>query len=372
MRPVSDAFLRTLRGSHTAAVQAFVVDAGQTGTAPAGTEIPVIGGDVQLDASADVRATLALDVVGSFPTGSGDLLAPYGNEIFVRRGIAFGGGRIEWVSLGYFRITSVEQDDASGGPIRIAGQDRMGGLVKARLIAPVQFAATDTYGDVVTELVTDVYPGAVIEWDDTTDTDPLARAVIAEEDRHAFLAELVAGRGKIWFWDHRGHLVITDPPDPSDPVWAVDSGEGGVLIDLGREISDEGVYNAVVVTGEAVDTTAPPSAIAYDNDPNSPTYWGGPFGKVPRFYTSSFIVTAGQAQTTANAMLRQTLGLPYNVDFQAIVNPALEPWDPVSVRLAGRTETHVIERLTVPLSPAAAMTGQTREQTLVVIGEADA
>jgi hypothetical protein len=144
------------------------------------------------------------------------------------------------------------------------------------------------------------------------------------------------------------------------------------MIDMGREISDEGVYNAVVVTGEALDTEAPPSAVAYDNNPASPTYWEGDFGKVPRFYSSSFITTEAQAQTTANALLRTTLGVPYNVDFQVIANAALEPWDPITVRLHNRAETHVLNRLTVPLSAGQAMTAETREQTLVVIGTEDA
>lgn len=374
MRPVSERFLSALRGSHRAVSQAFVVAAGQTGTSPTGTELAVIDGDVILDAGADVRGTVALTVdgTGAFPTAAGDPLAPYGNELFVRRGIAYGAGAIEWVSLGYFRINSCEQDDAPDGPIRLAGQDRMGGIVKARLIAPIQFAATDTYGDVVDQLVTEVFPSAVIEWDDATDADPLGRAVIAEESRFKFLNELVTGLGKIWFFDHRGHLVIKDVPDPGDPVWQVDSGESGVLIELGREISDEGVYNALVVTGEAIDTEAPPSAVAYDNNPDSPTYWDGDFGKVPRFYTSPFITTEAQAQTAANALLRTTLGVPYNVDFQAIVNAALEPWDPITVRIRRRTETHVLSRLTVPLAVEQAMTAETREQTLVVIGEGDA
>ena len=371
MRPVSDRFLSTLRGSHQAVAQAFVVAAGQTGVSPTGTEIAITGGDVQLDATADVRSTVMLDGVGPdiFPTAAGDLLAPYGNEVFVRRGIAFGGGSVEWVSLGYFRINAAEQDGVLG-PIRIIGQDRMGGIVKARLVAPQQFAATDTYGEVVDDLVLEVYPWATILWDDASDTDALGRTLIAEEDRYAFLNDLVTGLGKIWYWNHRGELVIKDAPDPADPVWDVDAGAYGVLIEMGREISDEGVYNAVVAYGEALDTTTPPRAVAYDNNPDSPTYWEGPFGKVPRFFSSPFITTTTQARSAAAALLRQNLGVPYNVDFAAIVNPALEPWDPVVISLPRRAETHIIERLTVPLAASQAMTGQTREQTLVVIGEA--
>lgn len=374
MRPVSAAFLAALRGSHRIVTQGFVVAPGQTGTSPDGTELAVIDGDVQLDATADVRGTLAMlvDGTGAFPHNSSADLAPYGNEIFVRRGIAFGGGRIEWVSLGYFRINSCGQDEAPDGPIRIAAQDRMGGLIRGRLTSPRQFAATDTNGAVLEDLVLEVYPAAVIEWDDTADTDPLGRSLICEQERWQFLNDLVTGLGKIWFWDHRGHLIIKNQPDPGAIVWDVDSGTNGVLIELAREISDDGVYNAVVASGEALDTEAPPTATAVDANPDSPTYWDGAFGKVPRFYTSSFITTTEQAQMTAAALLRSVVGVPYSVDFQAIVNPALEPWDPIRVKLRGRRETHILTQLTVPLVAGQSMTAQTREQTLVVIGSEDA
>jgi hypothetical protein len=345
VRPVSTAFLAALRGSHAAPAQAFVVAAGQTGTSPTGTELAVIGGDVQMDAAAAIRSTLAVTVSGEFPDQASDSLTPYGNEIFVRRGVAFGGGRVEWVSLGYFRIQSVEQDDRPDAPVRIAAQDRMAGIVEARLITPQQFAATALYEDVVNDLVTEVYPWATVEWDDTTGEDPLGRSLIAEEDRWKFLDDLVTSRGKIWYWDHRGVLVIRTAPDPDEPVWEVNAGADGVLIAVSRDLSREGVYNAVVASGEALDTEAPPTAVAVDDNPDSPTYWNGSFGKVPRFYSSPFITTTGQAETTAAALLRAKLGLPYNVHFQAIVNPALEPWDPVAVNPAGTRNPNPARRV---------------------------
>lgn len=337
MRPVSDRFLTALRGSHAGPVQAFVVAPGQTGTSPDGTEIPVIGGDVELDAKADVRSTLELftDGTGTFPDNAEDDLAPFGNEIFVRRGVGFGGGSVEWVSLGYFRINSAEQDDAPDGPIRISGQDRMSGIIEARLLAPVQYGPLDTYGEVVEELVVEVFPWATILWDDATDTDPLGRSVLAEEDRYAFLHDLITSLGKIWYWDHRGILVIKELPDPEDVVWEVNAGADGVLVHMARDLSRDGVYNAVVAVGEALDTTAPPRGVAVDDNPDSPTYWEGAFGKVPRFYSSPFITTDAQALAAAGSILRQNLGLPYNVEFGQVPNPALEPHDPVAVNSRG-------------------------------------
>lgn len=371
MRPVSAQFLTTLRGSHGMNARAFVVAAGQSGTAPTGTEIPIFGGDVRLDANAAIRSTLDLSTDGTdaFPRAAADLLAPYGNEVYVERGVSLG-AHVEWVSLGYHRIDTPQQGDVPVGPIRLTAKDRMAGLIDGRLLAPVQYGPTVTYGTIMTELVTQVYPAATIEWDDATDTMTIGRALIAEEDRHKFLAELVQSVAKIWYWDHRGVLVVRDPPDPTAPVFDVNSGAGGVLVALTRQLTREGVYNAVVASGEAADTQAPVRGVAVDANPNSPTYFYGPFGPVPRFYTSPFLLTDEQARAAAEALLRQNLGLAYNVDFTAIPNPALEPWDAVRVRQPDRpAEIHIVETLVVPLVATAAMTGGTREQTTVLIGE---
>lgn len=373
MRPVSAAWLTTVRGSHQMTARATILDTFQTGTQPTGgTEIEVLGGDVVADATANVRGSLDLLTTGAglWPSLSSSLLAPYGNEAFVERGLVLGGGSTEWCSLGFYRLQTPTQDKPPDGPIRVSGLDRMAGIIDGRLLAPAQFMSTDTYGAVVTQLVTEVYPLATVQWDDATDTDTLGRSVIVETDRYAFLNDLVRSLGKIWYWDHRGILVILDPPDPTDPVFDVDSGEDGVLVSMSRHLTRERVYNAVVASGEAGDTDAPVVATAIDNNPDSPTYFYGRFGPVPEFFTSPFLTTATQAQSAAEALLRKKLGLPYQVDFAAVPNPALEPYDPVRVRYSDRDaiELHTLQRVTIPLVEDVALTATTREQTTVLIG----
>ena len=369
MRPVSDALLSTIRGSHGMAARARVVTTYQEGTDPDGTEVQIDGGDVQLDASADIRSTVELVTLPAlWPSNASDLLTPYGNELYLERSVRLGGGVVEWVSLGYFGITAADQDDAPLGAVRVAGQDRMAGIVRGRLTSPRQYAATTTYGTVVDDLVHDIYPAATIEWDDATSGRLLGRAVIAEEDRYAFLADLITSVGKIWYWDHRGVLVIKDPPDPAEPVFDVDAGPGGVLISLSRNLSREEVYNGVVAYGEAADDGDSARAVVVDGNPASPTRWGGPFGKVPRFYSSPLITTPAQAASAAGSLLLKSTGLPYNADFRAVPNPALEPYDPVRVSHPGETRTYVIDKLTVPLVADAPLQGTTREQTNVVFG----
>jgi hypothetical protein len=322
MRPASAALLAAVRGSHRMVTRARVAQTFQTGTNPVATEVLVLGGDVQVDGTADIRSTVDLTTDGT--SRDNPLLAPYGNELFVERGVDLGGAGIEWVSLGYFRINAPEQQVPPDGPIRIQGADRMAGIIDARLLEPRQYTAAQTYGAVMADLVTEVYPAATITWDDTTNTTAIGRNLVVEQDRYKFLNDLVTSVGKIWYWNHRGELTITDTPDPGSPVYDITHGDNGVLVSMVRHLSREGVYNAVVATGEAADNRPPVRAVATDDNPDSPTRYSGPFGPVPRYFSSPLLTSAD--------------------------------------------EIHILQRLTVPLTAATAMRATTKEQTTIVIG----
>lgn len=369
MRPVTDRFLKVVRQSHKACFRARVVSGMPTGVEPDGEDIPILAGDVQMDANADIRGTLDLTTVGSlWPETADDLLAPYGNEIHVARGVEYGGGEREWVSQGYFRIYKVEQEDAAkAGPVVIDGRDRMSGIVEARLEQPIQFAASTSVLSVFNTLVLDVYPTAVLEFDFDAANVLFPGAHVAEVDRYGFLLDIVKSLGKVMYWDYEGKLRVEDAPVPATltAVSDVTHGENGVLVRMGRARSREDVYNAFVVTGEAPGDTPAVRAVARDMSPTSPTYWLGPFGKVPKFYSSSFITTAEQATTAASALLARNLGLPYSVSFGMVPNPALEPLDVVHVsyRDSAATELHVLEKLNIPLTAAGLMVASTRERS---------
>lgn len=373
MRPVSDDFLTTIRGSHQLAVRCRVLTSFQTGVNPTGgAELDVIDGEVRLDGTADVRG--ACDVTAhladyDFTRDPTALLTPYGNELFIERGVTFATGNRELVSLGYFRLDRVEQTRRPGEPLRLTGRDRMIALVDFRSLTQRVFVASTTLRDVIEPLVTEVYPAAVITYDFDPDAVTLGGQQVLEEQQtyHDFIDDLVRSRGKIMYWNHRGELTIRTAPDATTPVFTVNAGRDGVLVTLDRELDREGVYNAVLAAGEAPDDDPPVRGIARDNDPASPTYWGGRFGKVPRFYFSSFLRSNSQAENAAVELLKRSIGLPYRVSFEAVVNPALEPLDPVRVEHAGGYEVHVLERLTVPLTADGALDAETRELTSEVI-----
>lgn len=360
MRPVSPAFLTTLTGSHNPCFRARVCTTYQEGTDPDGVEIPVEGGDVMAASTADIRSTLNLTTKWDWPRNAAGTLAPYGNEIFVERGIEYGNGVREWVGLGYFRINTPEQDDAPKGPIDIAASDRMAGIIDARFLTPRQFASSLTFGQLVSTLITEVYPAATISWDDTGVRDSVVgRTVTADRDRYATLRDLVTSLGKVGFWRYDGEFRVETPPAISGtPSWIVKAGKGGVLVKLSRKITREGIYNVVVASGEATDTTPPVWAAVADLAPSSPTRYGGRFGPVPRFYASPFLTTTDQCRLAAETLLRKSLGLPYSVNAESVPNPALEPDDLIRIG----TEKHICDVVTITLDRATPITIQTRKQ----------
>jgi hypothetical protein len=359
MRPVTSNFLQAVTGSHQMAARARVLTTYQTGTSPTGTEIPVIDGDVQFDWTADVYATLDLttDGTGWDPRHGNDTRQPYGTEIYVERGIV-AGGSTEWVGLGYFKIMAVEQDTPPSGPLRITASDRMQTVIDGQILQPITFASTATVAAVFTQLVGDVYPDVTIsfDWDATSDT--LGAAQVTDSDRHGFLTQLATSRGKVFYFDYTGTLIVKDIPQPGDPVWQVAAGAGGVLVSAQRTLNRDGVYNAVVAQADGGDTTQP-VAIAIDTDPTSPTYFYGPYGQVPQFWSSPLITTAAQAQAAAGTILLRSSTLPRRVAFTAVPNPALEPLDLVEVSYGGGAPTDelTIDTLMVPLTAAQALSG---------------
>lgn len=372
-------FAPVVSGGHTLLTHVRLVTGFPTGYDPDGVDIPVRSGTVELDATADVFATLDLEIPGVdpetgrpwFPRRAVDPLAPYGAELFVRVGVDLG-DRTLWSPLGYFRIDDLDQPDAPDGPVRISGSDRMAGIIDARLVEPMEFSRTATYAQVVTALVQDAHPLAVVAFDDDSGDRAIGRRLIVEEDRYEALRDLAESLGKLVWWDGEGILRVADAPDATVPVWHVRAGRNGVLVSAQRRVTRQGIYNAVVAQGEATSGT-PARAVVVDDGPLSPTRWGGPFGKVPRFYSSPLLTTRGQARAAAASILRRSLGVPYSVSLGAITNPALRPHDPIRVTLRdGSRDLHIVDTVSIPLTVGGGpMQLTTRSVTDVRLGELD-
>lgn len=361
MRTATATFTASIQTSHQIAVEATVIDS--TGTE---TSIDIVDGTVTLDQTAAVRGRCDISIVDDgtldlVPDTSSSLLAPYGNEIRLSRGIEYPDGTTELVSLGVFRIQDAEIEDAPDGmQIRIAGLDRAQRIIDARFEEPYQIASGTNYTTAIEDVLTAVWPDIETDLATTALTTP---ALIAQEgdDRWEFAQQMAQAISMRLYFDGDGVCVLT-PDTQSDPVATLAEGTDGVLLTAGRRWTREGTFNRVIATGENTGETAPARGVATDDNALSPTYYYGPFGSVPRFYSSPFLTTDTQAAAAAQSVLNKELGTSEQVQFGVLVLPHLEPGDVVRVTRAraGIDEDHIIDQLTVPLTADGSMTGQTR------------
>lgn len=149
------------------------------------------------------------------------------------------------------------------------------------------------------------------------------------------ISSLAAGVNGQLFIDQQGRFTVAQLPDPStvQPVWSYLDGEGGLLTKVTRKLDSSKAVNYVIATGENTITTLPFRAIAVDADPNSPTYYLGPFGRVVgREPGRKRLQSQKQTQNAANLYLNWFVGGDESVTIEGVCNPALDVGDVVLVR----------------------------------------
>jgi hypothetical protein len=356
---------QTLTSSHQMAVR------GTAYTAALGTlsDLPISGGTVTADATSQVRRTATVQIADPalWPAHPLDVLSPLGSELLIEYGIVLPGVGIEWVPVIQGVISGAERVlpvSTGQGAVTLTLADRSSRVAEDRLDGPTQTLANATVVSEIARLIQLTLPSVTVT--DLTGSAQIANQITIARDKWADGVEVLATSiGAECFADVNGNFVIRPTPQITDPVrWVTASGRGGVLVTYDQKLTRDLVYNRVVASGVTTDGTAPVTVGVSDLDPTSPTYYGGPFGKKPRFYASPLLTTSAQATTTANALLAKVKGLQATVTLSQVTNPALEPGDVVLLRDAGTVEAHIVDTLTVPLSHKDIQQLTTRSLTL--------
>lgn len=346
MYPVSLRFLARLAESHepVTRVQLFQTD---------GRVVPIehTGGSVSVDRASAVRRTCTVICADPalIPRLPRDQLATYGARLRIERGVSYGDGSQELVPLGVFRLDTVD-GDVSGGPVNLQGKSLECVVADDKFTAP--YVATGTVVGAVTALIQRSLPDATV-LSQITDAPIGSRVFDVEADPWAGAQEIAAAAGAEVYTNADGVFVIAELPDiqTTPPVWAIEAVEGGVYISGNRAMSSDGVFNGVLARGENTsDSVAPVQYLATDDDPNSPTYWGGPFGHRPMFYGSSTLITREACAQAALLKLAEAKAPNASGDISSLPNPALEPGDVVRVTHEdGTRELHQVASFSVPL-----------------------
>lgn len=346
MYTVSARFLQALNYSHT---PIFKVDLFRTDGSVEPLEI--LGGSVTVDRGQAIRRTCTINLadVTLIPRTAADKLSVYGAQLRVSRGIDYGDGTTELVPLGVFRLDD-NDGDVDVGPVTLAGKSLECVIQDDKFTTP--YRASGTAVGAVTALIQRSIPSAAVI-NLAADAAIGPRTFDVQGDPWAAVVECAAAIGAEVYCDPDGVFIITTLPDllAVPPVWTIAAGEGGAYVSAKRGMHAAGIFNGVLASGENTETNAPPvSALVVDTDPTSPTYWSGPFGHRPTFYSSATLTTTGACTAAATVKLRAAVAPNASADISSLPNPALAPGDVVRVVYPdGTKELHQLQSFSVPL-----------------------
>lgn len=282
-------------------------------------------------------------------------------------GLLYPDGGEEWVTLATLRVEEFTSATLTPTVQVSAAYDDGSRVTDLYLVTPFTpwlDGVKMTYVEAIQYLVEEAFPsGAPPTWLIDPSVDDVSEppdATVFQGQRWSALLALAQAINVTVGPDADGVWVIAPATDQREPVWTVASGPDGVLVDETTAYSRRDQFNAVAIKWEQPDGTGG-TVYVTDDDPASPTYYDGPFGKKPRpVQTISTITSDEQATATARTLLQQYRGNTRSVAFTAVHNPLLEPGDVIGLYLPdGTSERHVIDSLTLPLT-GGTMTAQTR------------
>lgn len=354
MYGVSQQFLDTLRIGHTAAFAALCYPPGSSSSTP----LALLDGQLTIDRTAMTRRTGTITVLASDVGSTLDVRAlPQGGYVELRRGIAFADLTKELVPIGYMRIESVSVD-AVDGTAQLELADRMA------QVNDMEFTrAFDASGMLPTAamqaMVTAVFPGITVNIDVPAEQSTLTDTHY-DSGRAQAILDLATAIGFEAYFSFDGSFRARQIPTVTNaPVWTIDAGNVGVLVELADATDRTESFNAFLVRGRAGAASKPFSALA--TAISGPLTYGGAYGKVIKVVDSTAVRTKTQATSTAKALLAGQLGLGRTLTLAAIPNPALQVGDTVKIVFPdGHYELHLIDTLAIPLTPADSMKLTTR------------
>lgn len=362
MYSVSPAYLKALRYSHQMDFRVFVqrglID--QTPSQYLDDGLPIAqGGTMTADATQFVRRSLSLTIAAPdlAPNDAQDLLAPYGTELVLSAGVWFPGGT-EWCPLGVFVIQSAEETesgDSGRTGISIAAGDRSTYLVDARFPTVQQSVSSTVVAEISRLVAAGLPPGMPTMVDLTGSSTACPKQTYDDKDRAGAIQKLAASINAEFFFDVLGVPTLRPVPLATNtPAWTIDAGEGGVMIEAKRAGSREHIYNGIIASGAQTDGTPSSIGAAYDTNPASPTYYDGPFGHKPAFYSSPVLTSSVQCALVATTMLARYVGAGWTIDLSSMPNPALDLGDVITAKFAdGTTQPHIVDGFTIALDLGA-------------------
>lgn len=274
------------------------------------------------------------------PTSSGSPLAPFGNELHAYYGVAYDDGTLEPVLQGIYEIEEPDiADSIADNQFTINVSDRSSSVSRAGFIDTFSIDPGENVADAILgglqslplgfELVTNFAPTPFVTPSTSTVFSPA-------DDPWLSFCKLAAACGCELFVDANGVFYFLPVPDPQsqDPAWHYKEGPGNLGVAFKRTITRAKAPNYIIRDGQGTGVGTPVRGISIDNNPSSPTWIGGPYGRQLDYQTSPLYVVQAQAQVASDAALLLRLGSVETVEVTAFPMPAHDVDDVIGVERA--------------------------------------
>ncbi|WP_143320114.1 hypothetical protein [Cellulomonas iranensis] len=303
------------------------------------------------------------------PWGYGDALAPGGTRL-----------QVTWVSgvsdirvpMGWWRVRAADPyeqwriytlGDGSvtrvpgGGSVTLRVDEETATADLERLDAEVVTAATCVAE--VRRLLGNICPVTVHP--DVVDR-PVPRSLVYGESRLDAVSDLLARLDATYRMGPDGALEVV-PAAGVGPVWTLAGGEAGVLVGVERSLSDEGLYNAAVSSGE---TPAGVPLVGRAYLDTGPLAYGGPFGRVPLFHRSIATTQAGVQADAATLLANRQAAGEADLSVTCLTHPGLQLHDVVTVLTPTRVGDEPVVGRVVAMTMRSAGPVPAKAMTLTV------
>jgi hypothetical protein len=282
-----------------------------------------------------------LQPVRVVPQTQQDVFLPYGAEVVLYSGLYFAGGQDqiydpstglyqagELIQLGVFGIND-ETIDHTGPNLVVTLDlfDRAKAVTRAGFIEDTQLPLGVEIGAAIQQVCTTVNGGLPTGWTFVFNfqnsgalTPSTAIVWKAGDDPFAQMRSLANSCGFDLYFDPTGTLCFLPIPNPwQQPIfWTYQPGELNLSTENARTASRENAPNYIIRLGQDANDN-PVGGVAIDQNPLSPTYLGGSYGRQVDCQTSPLVRSNAQGQAAANAALLLALGTIEAIDLKASV-----------------------------------------------------
>lgn len=299
------------------------------------------GGTVEARLTSRVSRTARITMDPSlYPAAPGDVLSPYAAVIKVFTGIGYPDGSREIFPIFTGRI--YDFDRAPSGGLVVMAEDLAADVVGFPFEQPQPSSAGGSVLQQIRQLISDAVTGAVFDTNDVTDgTVP---QLVWDTDRGQALDDLANALQGRWYTLGDGSFVVRKfPYVGGTPVVTISDDSGGVVMTATRRVTRDGTINSMTVVSERMDGTDPVRVTVRDNDPVSPTFFGGPFGKRSRTVKVQTPLSFGGAQALARSLLASGMALTEQWSIAMPSDGSLEPGDTIGVGYRGISSNQVID-----------------------------